>query len=405
VLSLKGVLAMLDLKQYCEYLYHSLLIPIYLYENNELTHCYPHQETDTYPPSQCLKSILDINKTVTFTMTFYYSYYGYIKVENSNSFLVIGPVNAFPYSTEVLTDLHKKFSVNQTNQQAFFEFFRKIPTHYLDTFISTILFINYSINNAILTKNDIIDSDGFSLDASIFKKYSEDTYEAKEEGTLYNNYTLESELIHYIETGNIGGLKEFYNQAKNAKVGIIAPNDLRQFKNMFIVLVTLCSRAAIKGGLSPSIAYPLSETYMQQIELITDMDSIRSLLVQVQIDFTKRVANSLLPVVSDNILFQAIQYVHENTNKNITVADVANHINFSRTYLSRKFKKELGFELSSFIRRCKLEEAKDLLLYSNKSISEISNYLRFSGQSHFQKSFKNQYGITPQTFRKSVNTK
>ncbi|WP_442862488.1 helix-turn-helix domain-containing protein [Bacillus sp. USDA818B3_A] len=49
-----------------------------------------------------------------------------------------------------------------------------------------------------------------------------------------------------------------------------------------------------------------------------------------------------------------------------------------------------------------MEEAKDLLAFSDKSISEISNYLCFSSQSHFQKVFKDYYAITPQAYRKSV---
>ncbi|WP_204524650.1 AraC family transcriptional regulator [Litchfieldia alkalitelluris] len=69
-------------------------------------------------------------------------------------------------------------------------------------------------------------------------------------------------------------------------------------------------------------------------------------------------ANSLVPATADNIFNQAIQYARENTHKNITVADVADHVGFTRSHLSRKFKKELGIELSGFIRKCKLEEAK-----------------------------------------------
>ncbi|MFT8348522.1 helix-turn-helix domain-containing protein [Clostridium saccharoperbutylacetonicum] len=75
---------------------------------------------------------------------------------------------------------------------------------------------------------------------------------------------------------------------------------------------------------------------------------------------------------------------------------------FNRSYLSHKVKKQLGFDLSNFIRQCKLENVKYLLAYSNKSISEIINFLCFSSQSHFQRAFKNQFGITPQTYHKSV---
>ncbi|WP_375105406.1 helix-turn-helix domain-containing protein [Paenibacillus sp. RS8] len=41
------------------------------------------------------------------------------------------------------------------------------------------------------------------------------------------------------------------------------------------------------------------------------------------------------------------------------------------------------------------------MAFSDKRISEISTYLCFSSQSHFQKSFKDKYGITPLMYRKS----
>ena len=60
----------------------------------------------------------------------------------------------------------------------------------------------------------------------------------------------------------------------------------------------------------------------------------------------------------------------------------------------------MGFTIGSFITRCKLEEAKSLLTYSEKSLAEISNYLCFSSQPHFQSLFKKQYHMTPLEYRK-----
>ena len=81
---------------------------------------------------------------------------------------------------------------------------------------------------------------------------------------------------------------------------------------------------------------------------------------------------------------------------------MAAFIRRSRSYITKKFKKELGFDISSFIMRCKLEEAKSLLTYTNKSLSEISSYLCFSSQSYFQNVFKKKYGMTPLQYRKNI---
>ena len=48
----------------------------------------------------------------------------------------------------------------------------------------------------------------------------------------------------------------------------------------------------------------------------------------------------------------------------------------------------------------RLEEARNLLTHSEKSLAEISNYLCFSSQAYFQNVFKKKFGITPTQYRK-----
>jgi AraC-like DNA-binding protein len=393
---------MIDIKKYCEYLYNTLYIPIYLYDNKELIFCYPNQKTSTLPPSTYLSTLWETDKEVAYTITQFYSYYGYIQIGNSNSCIVVGPVSSLPYSRDVLFSMLKEFPIEELKTEEFDNFFYNIPTQDLHTFLNTLLFINYTVNNTELAMKDVEHDFDFLQDNSINQKYTESSYVAKEEGIMSTDYSVETEMFRYVETGNIDGLKNCINQSSQIKVGRMADDNLRQLKNTAIVVVTLATRAAIKGGLTPSIAYNLSDIYIQQVERLTNMDVIFSLISQVLYDYTNRIASLTIPPKADNILHQVIKYVRENTNKNITVTDIANHVGFNRSYLSRKVKNELGFDLSSFIRKCKLDEAKDLLAYSDKSISEISNFLCFSSQSHLQKAFKNQYGITPHFFRKSV---
>ncbi|RKD71344.1 AraC-like DNA-binding protein [Sinobaca qinghaiensis] len=393
---------MTDIKKFCEYLYKSSFVPVYLYDNNELITCYPDQKEDTLPPSRYLSKLKETDKTVTYTSTTFYSHYGCIHIENSSSFIVLGPINDFPYSYESLALMHREFAADESSTEAFSEFFHGIPTENLDTFINTLLFINYTINHSELTRKDIEDDISVPFESSIAEKYSIESFLYKEEGFFDNNFQIEREFIRYIETGNIDKLNEIHTISRNTKIGVIANNKLRQWKNTFIVTVTLSSRAAMRGGLAPSIAYQLSNIYINQVERLTELDAIMSLLSQVQIDYANRVANSIVPATADIILRQVIEYVHENTNQNIKTADVADHVGFTRSYLSRKFKKEMGMELSHFIRKCKLEEARDMLAFSDKTISEISSDLCFSSQSHFQKSFKDTYEMTPQTYRNSL---
>ena len=96
----------------------------------------------------------------------------------------------------------------------------------------------------------------------------------------------------------------------------------------------------------------------------------------------------------------AIQYISNHVNQHIPVDQIARELAIDRSTLSKKFSKELGFHISDFIMRRKLEEAKSLLIYTEKTISEISEYLCFSSQAYFQNVFKKKYNLTPKEFRK-----
>lgn len=392
---------MRDTQKFCEYLYHSCYIPIYLYDGFKMTNCYPAQTKDTFPPEIYLKQLLETDKLVAYTLTDFNSYYGCVKMENTTTRLVVGPINSFIYNTETLMQMRREFLFEPSQEETFYTFFHNIPSHNLEVFINILLFINYALNNVLLTKKDISDYNGFFWMNLVHQEYSEGIYSDNEEEVVNTNYATERELLKYIETGNINELQNFTERAKNTRVGIVANDYTRQTKNIFIVAVTLSSRAAMKGGLSPTTAYKLSDIYLQQVERLTSVDDVNFLLVEMQKDYAGRVANAITPDIKDNDLHKAIEFVRTNTNKNIKVADVADFIGFSRPYLSRKVKKELGFNLSKFIVRCKLEESKNLLAFSEKSISQISNYLCFSSQSHFQKAFKDTFGITPQAYRRS----
>ena len=95
-----------------------------------------------------------------------------------------------------------------------------------------------------------------------------------------------------------------------------------------------------------------------------------------------------------------MQYISLHLNEPITIDDVAAAIKKSRTYTTSKFKAETGYTVSEYISLKKMQEAKTLLKYTEKSIAEISEYLCFSSQPYFSNVFKKRYGITPLEYRK-----
>ena len=117
-------------------------------------------------------------------------------------------------------------------------------------------------------------------------------------------------------------------------------------------------------------------------------------------DFCRHAADTHIPEGISSEVYACMNYIRCHTNESLSIEDIAWQIHRSGSYIRKRFKEELGINIGAYITRCKLEEAKALLTYSDKSLTEISNYLCFSSQSYFQNVFKRKYGLTPMQYRK-----
>ncbi len=88
-----------------------------------------------------------------------------------------------------------------------------------------------------------------------------------------------------------------------------------------------------------------------------------------------------------------------NKNGLPSVTYLAEKVNLSPNYLSDLLKKETGMNTKDTIHYYLIEEAKGVLLGTNKSISEIAYELGFEYPQYFSKLFKQKTGNTPQEFR------
>ncbi|AVK49358.1 hypothetical protein AXY43_15870 [Clostridium sp. MF28] len=394
-----------DIIKLCEYLYNSMRIPIYIYNNTkELITYFPNQEKDTFPTTEYISRLWNIYRDVSYIQTSIYSFYGCVKVKNSQITIIIGPINPLPYSKDNLFIMQKDFLIEDSKKESFNNFFYNIPAQDLDAFIDDLLLINYIVNNTQFSKTDIISISNPMLHNEINTKYYEKFFSSVEDHSVNSNYEIEKELYDYIEAGNIKKLDTFYKNLSyhNYDTGITSNNYLIHKKNNFITGISLITRAAIRGGFPTNSAYKLSDVYLQQVEHLSEVSAVDSLLIQATYDYANRVANFKMPVETNKLFYEVSKYVNENIYKDITVSDIAKSLHFNCSYLSHKFKSEFGMTLGKYIQDCKLKESENLLKYSNKSIGEISNLLCFSSQSHFQNAFKKQFEMTPRAYRNRI---
>ena len=106
---------------------------------------------------------------------------------------------------------------------------------------------------------------------------------------------------------------------------------------------------------------------------------------------------------SENIpaVIQEIRsYLLTHYTEKITLAGLSAQFNLNQFYLQKQFKRYTGQSPTEYVIYLRLKHAKELMLTSPLSISEISYAVGIENTSHFTRQFKAQEGMTPQEFRR-----
>lgn len=95
----------------------------------------------------------------------------------------------------------------------------------------------------------------------------------------------------------------------------------------------------------------------------------------------------------------AIRYINECYMQKITLDDVAKQVFLNRTYVSQLFKKHLNVSFVDYLESVRISHAKDLLVNTQLSVSQVSERVGYANQSYFTKVFKRNTGFSPQSYR------
>ncbi|MCA9259451.1 MAG: DNA-binding transcriptional regulator [Planctomycetales bacterium] len=109
--------------------------------------------------------------------------------------------------------------------------------------------------------------------------------------------------------------------------------------------------------------------------------------------------------VSDERIRSALDFIQANLEAPVTVADVCTHADVSRRWLEYAFRNEFGDTPSNYLRRRRLEHAKDLLVSEPKTkIDTIARRTGYSSSNQLAKAFRREFGSSPRDFRKSMQS-
>ncbi|MDD3204669.1 MAG: AraC family transcriptional regulator [Lachnospiraceae bacterium] len=245
-----------------------------------------------------------------------------------------------------------------------------------------------------------------STEIAIQKHFSAIVFENHEYGSKHNPYDQEMREFGSIRNGDVENLKKSWREDYDGSIGKLAKDEVRQMRNICIVVITLASRAAMEGGVIPEIAYSLSDSYICKIEELSTLASLTYISHQAELQYTEMVAEikekqrignhikSKSPWVN-----KCKDYIFAHLHEKIRVSEIALELDINANYLSEIFHQCEGMTISAYILHEKINLAKNLLVYSHYSYIEIATYLGFSSQSHLGSQFRKLTGTTLRQYR------
>ena len=109
---------------------------------------------------------------------------------------------------------------------------------------------------------------------------------------------------------------------------------------------------------------------------------------------------SILVEQIKNVIIEMIHYSNDELPK-VKYSDyISEKLGYDYTYLSNLFSEVKGITLQQFIIINRIERVKEMLIYDELNLTEISYKLHFSSVAHLSNQFRKVTGLTPSFFKK-----
>jgi AraC-like DNA-binding protein len=392
-----------DIIYTCEKIAGVFFIPVRLYDAESHLRSFGLDEFPVDPVLPYMNILLQKEKRISYCLTPFHQCYGAVLYGNFT--IIAGPIGRSEYTTQEKRDYAFALGIDQS---AFDRLYRKMLTitdFTVPHFLHILLLINFIFNREKLYYNDIAafaQAPGGAAD-DFPPPPAHTSFEPTDEprAPAHNMLSFERQMLSFIRAGDTAGLKRFFETNTHGTPAMMSENHLRHLKNFFVMSVTLVSRAAMDGGLSEEEALDLSNKYILQNEKLFAAEAVISLMNRMVMDYARRMSELEKTGLRSHLVSSVVSFIKQNISSALDGGTIARQFKISRKTLNSRFKAETGKTSGAFISAERIRRAESLLLYTDKSLVEIADYLGYASQSHFQTRFKAAKNQTPLEFRKS----
>lgn len=214
-------------------------------------------------------------------------------------------------------------------------------------------------------------------------------------------YALENELFNAVAHASEEKALEAIARLQAQSVPPRMEDRLRDSKDCCISLNALLRRPAELAGVHPVHIDELYNRHVQKIELLKTLPECRA--------FTRRMVRAYCQLIREQsrlknyspVVRKALTCVASDLKAPLGLRFLANRLSVNASYLSARFRKEVGMPLTEYVNRCRIEQAKKLLLETDMPVKMVGLECGVSDVYYFSRMFKRHVGLTPKSYRES----
>lgn len=222
---------------------------------------------------------------------------------------------------------------------------------------------------------------------------------------IYRRYDMENRFLRVVKEGNIDELdtsiKDMVDFSQNSDSTLFTGLYRKNISSGMSVLRTLARKAAEDAGVSVITIDIITQRAVQKIDSEMRQSEIIRITKEMIRELTEEVRkeNILLKGISPSIS-RCINHIRLHHAENITLSDLCSISSMSKASLTRRFQKETGTTVFTYIRNARCHHAVALLEEGVLTIKEIAGYVGYPDYNYFSKVFRSYAGVSPVEYRK-----
>ena len=210
---------------------------------------------------------------------------------------------------------------------------------------------------------------------------------------------MEDKLFYHVKNGNVPKVRDIANQFFDWMVDNYGEHERDIQTKVLEFVMTAEKEVFLQGGMQYS--FLVRQNYLNDVLGCKSYTELRRW-------FIEKMSKACSDVITKkqekevSVIGKAKEYINRKFSKDISLEEVAKHVDISSYYFSKLFKEEEGMNFIDYVTELRIDKAKKMLTEANVSIKEVCIEAGYTDPNYFSRIFKKVVGRTPTEYREGI---